>query len=78
MASVSALRTRTSLNGFVVWFSAMPNRPVAAVSCTTTLSPSCLRIASTSARGSVRNSIYARPDRRVAARTEVSVLMKNL
>ena len=67
-----------SANGFVVWFIAIPNWPVAAVSCTTTLSPSCFRIASTSARGMVRNSIQARPERRAAARTDVSVLMKNL
>jgi len=67
-----------SVKGFWVWFIAIPNRPVAGVSCTTTLSPSCFLIASTSDSGKVRNSIQARPDRIAAARTEVSVLMKNL
>ena len=45
---------------------------------TATLSPSCFVIASTSALGRSRNSMYARPERIAAARTDVSVLMKNL
>ena len=62
----------------MVWFAQMPKIPVAGVSCTTTLSPSCFLIASTSDCGMVRNSMYTRPERMAAARADVSVLMKNL
>ena len=57
MPSVRALRTRTSLNGFTVLLIAMPQWPVTGVSWTTTLSPSCFLIASTSALGRSRNSM---------------------
>ena len=57
MPRVSALRTRTSLNGFAVLLIAMPHCPVMGVSWTVTLSPSCLLMASTSALGRFRNSM---------------------
>ncbi len=73
-----ALRTRTSVNGFAVLLIAIPNWPVMGVVWTMILSPSCFLIASTSALGRSRNSMWARPERMAAARTDVSGLMKNL
>src|SRR5262244_3515201 len=41
MPRLNALRTRTSLKGLTVLFTAMPHWPVMGVSWTATLSPSC-------------------------------------
>src|SRR5262249_13520545 len=78
MPRLRAFRTRISVNGFAVLLIATSKWMTKGVCWTTTLSPRCLVIASTSLCGRSRNSMWARPERIAAARTAVSVLTKNL
>ena len=68
MASVRARRTRTSSNGFFLWFG-VPIRPqFQSLSCTVILSPSALTNSSRAEGGSPRNSIAARSLRIASSR----------
>ena len=70
IASVSARRTRTSSNGFLLWLGVIRLPQFQSLVCTVILSPSSLTSWSRADGGKPRNSIAARSARIASTRTD--------